>query len=61
MKNNILEGLAETFFYNCSRCGKSNLSRDEVMLVKHCTPIDSQKKQSYLCDECAKIIRGEYI
>jgi len=41
-KDEIGQGLAEIFHYNCSRCGQGNLSRDEV----HAT------KSGYICLRC---------
>ncbi len=33
MRNDILDGLAEIYFYHCHKCGRVNLSRDEIHQV----------------------------
>ena len=34
MNKDILDGLAEIYFYHCYKCGASNLSRDEIHQVE---------------------------
>ena len=41
-KDDIQQGYAEIYFYNCHKCGQGNLSRDEV----HAT------KSGYICLRC---------
>ncbi len=43
MKNDILDGLAEIYFYHCHKCGKHNLSRDEIHQVEGA---------KFICLEC---------
>ena len=41
-KDEIGQGLAEIYHYNCHKCGQGNLSRDEV----------SARDHKYICLKC---------
>ena len=48
-KNDIQQGLAEVYMYNCHKCGQGNLSRDEV-LARDSRP--RYPKARYICLKC---------
>ena len=45
IKQDILQGLAEIYFYHCHKCGESNLSRDEIHQVEGA---------KFICLECER-------
>ena len=53
-KEEIAQGLAETFHYNCHKCGQGNLSRDEVTEILPATKgfIILNSAIKYICLKC---------
>ena len=49
-QEDILQGLAEIYFYHCHECGASNLSRDEIHQVEGA---------KFICLKCERKEDGE--
>lgn len=58
MKDKILNGMAETYFYNCAKCKKGNLSRDEVAHIDVSEPNEPVTRFEYFCDVCMRVERS---
>ncbi|MEE9510393.1 MAG: hypothetical protein V3V81_07865 [Candidatus Bathyarchaeia archaeon] len=56
-KDDTAQGKAETYFYNCHKCKKGNLSRDEVHRILTVKGWENEEMASiesvkYVCLEC---------
>lgn len=58
-KDDIEQGMAEIFYFNCEKCGQTNLSRDEVHQIKRNVEyhrvgkIVQLNKGKYICLKCS--------